>query len=212
MPANPPPQPRKSRVGIVLLILCTLTAFIAGTAIQEPLAAAGLAAGAFSLGVGVFVVAPLAGQRGKQNILRALADPTEEDAEAIQLMSAHIVGNMAAMAEDDELGNVYRPIAGRIKQFLVEDYEMSLKNFASQESKGIGVFDPQNHLDEAGFIQEMKENLVGGVVEPILNSFGFEGKQRDSARAFIMMKMATAGNGNSGSSSPSNFGGLQGGR
>jgi len=187
---------------------------MAGTVVQEPLAAAGIAAAGFSLTVGIFVVAPLAGQRGKQNIIKALGNPTEEDAEMIELASAHIVGNMARMAEDEEMCVVYKPIAARLKKFLVEDYEMSLKNFASQREKGIGVFNPENHLSEAEMMGQMKEQVVGGIFEPILDSFGFDGKQRESARAYIMLKMAALGGGNSGLTSPPNsgYGGLQGGR
>jgi len=152
--------------------------------------------------VGIFIVAPMAGKHGKNNFMRALAAPTEEDSEMIQMASAHIVGNMAMMAEDEEMCVVFKPIVKRIGAIMNENWEMSLKNLASQREKGIGVFDPQNAIDEAGMMRKLKADVMGNFVEPLLDAAGFEGDSRNNARNIMMLKMATAGNGGSGLTSP----------
>lgn len=162
--------------------------------------------------VGIFVVAPRAGIMAKQRFMQALGNPTEEDGEMIELASAHIIANMAHMAEDEELRVVFSPIFDAFMRQVNINWEMSLKNLASQREKGIGVFNPQNVLDEAGMMQNLKADIMGNFVEPLLDAAGFEGESRKNARNIMMLKMAGMGGGNSGSSPPSNFGGFQGGR
>lgn len=210
MPASPPLNTRKPRVSLLLPILCVLGGILIGVGFPQQ---TNLAIGVGVLAswiVGIFVVAPLAGKHGKDNFMRSLAAPTEEEGEMIQMASAHIVANMAVMAEDDEMSVVFKPIVKRIGHIMNENWEMSLKNLASQREKGVGIFNPENAIDEAGMMQKLKADLMGGLVEPLLDSVGFEGDQRENARNMIMFKMATAGNGGSGLPSPLNSGSSSG--
>jgi len=212
MAANPPLKPHKPFVSVLLLIVCLLGGILIGTAISEPLA---LAAGVGVLAswvVGIFVVAPRAGAIAKNNFIHALADPTEEDSELIELASAHIIGNMARMAQDEDMRKVYAPIFDAFMEQVNLNWEMSLKNLASQRERGVGVFNPENALGEAEMMQKLKADLMENFVEPLLGAAGFEGESLKNARNIMMLRMAGMSGGNSGLSSPSNFGGLQGGR
>ena len=182
-----PPTSRKRIVAMLLLVICV--AFMGGTIVQEPLAAAGLAAAGFSITVGIFVVAPLAGKHGKRNLMLAFAQPTEEDLLLIQGATGHIVANMSQMAEDPEMQGHFEPICDMFIHSMSKRYEMLVKNLASQRERGVGMFDPQNLMSDPQLAEKFQGQLIERFGGPILDACGFEGESRELAQAWFMVNV-----------------------
>jgi len=175
---------------------------VIGCIFQEPLALAAGIGVLLSWIVGIAIVAPRAGVLAKQNLMRSLADPTEEDLALIEGTAMHMIGNVARLASDPETRVLFRPLWESFIQQVNLDFDMGLKNLASQGAKGIGPFDPNNPLPEgvmdAQMLADMKAQIVGGFVDPICDAVGWDGKQKENARAWMMLRFAGSLGGNGG--------------
>lgn len=194
-PASAPSAPKPRKGIVAAFLLACLGAFLGGTIVQEPLAAAGLAAAGFSIVVGTFVVAPLAGRHGKRNLLMAFAQPTEEDSMLIHGATGAVLSRMSAMAEDPNMQGHFSAVFDLFMKQIDLRWEMTLKNIASQRERGAGMFNPQNMGDEAHLFEDLKGQMITRFGEPVLDALGFEGASRETARAYFMLKFAGAAGG-----------------
>jgi hypothetical protein len=159
----------------------------------DPLAAAAGGAMLFSLVVGLFLVAPKAAVMAKRRFLSALANPTPEDSEMMHYAVAQMANHLGKIAEDEEGRKLLAPIwRAYVKQVNV-DWEMSLRNIASQREQGFGQFSgPIGELREEDveeFVQELKAQFIGGIVDPSLELFGFGEDMKQKARAVLMTRL-----------------------
>jgi len=198
-PANPPqPVHNERRLDLVFLILVFLGGLIVGCIIVHPLAAAAGAGVLLSFAFGFYVVAPKAGALGKQHLLMALAEPSEDEQEIIQAAAFHLLGNASMIAANPETRVLFRPIFDAFMEQINDNWEKSLMNVRSQRERGVGRFSPGAYagmLDEGEMMGNLKADLIGNFIEPVLDSFGFEGQSRENARNVVMLKLMAAGNG-----------------
>lgn len=201
---NDVPQARAHPPGLVLLYVLSIpVAFIAGTLTLEPLAAAGLAAGAFSLIVGLFIVAPTAGRLAKERFLVSLASPDETDEVVMFHAVRQIVRKMAALAANPKTRAEFAPLFEAYTQALDASYQGIVNNIQSQAARGVGEFDP-SMLSEESIAQEFEGMVVekiGGIVDPFLGSVGATERGKQIVHAKILMALR-GGNGGQAPEAP----------
>ena len=194
--------PVKSRLGarfapVLLFVLTIPLAFIAGTVTQEPLAAAGLAAGAFSITCGVLVVAPIAGRLAKERFLVSLARPDEIDEQMMLEGVGQIVHKMGVIAENPETAGLFGPLFEAYTRQLDASYQGIVNNIRSQASSGKGAFD-LGDLTEEEIGREFEGILmerVEGVISPFLGNMGATERGKQIVNAKIMLALRSGGNG-----------------
>ncbi|MHC4464717.1 MAG: hypothetical protein ACYS30_25300, partial [Planctomycetota bacterium] len=155
---------------------------------------------------GMLIVAPRAGEQAKQRLLRFFSDPNEDDQVVLANMSAHILGNMASFAQNDEAKELFYPIFDIALDSIDKRWKAIKANVASQRERGVGNFST-SALEESQLFDELKGKLINEFADPLLDAVGFEGESRKVAQAIFLSKFA--GNGNTaqgGSTTPGYIG------
>lgn len=76
---------------------------------------------------------------------------------------------------------------------------MTLNNIRSQRAKGIGPYNPGNHLQEQEMLNDIVGGIIGSVAEPFINAVGLEGQRKENALNYITLRMMGAFGSNGGS-------------
>lgn len=189
-------QPRRTGLVVLFLLIVGLGSFMLGTMVPEPLAAAAGVGVLLSWIFGVAIVAPRAGMIAKQNLMRSFADPTEEDVAMIQSATMHLLHNAGAIAQDEKLHVLWTPIFQGFTKALDTQWEMTVKNLASQRERGVGLFNPENPIDVEDLFNDLKGEIIGSVADPLIDSFGLSDEGKAKAHAYLMMKMSQIGKNN----------------
>ena len=181
LPVKPPLAARFAPV--LLYVLSIPFAFMAGTVTQEPLAAAGIAAGVFSITCGVLIVAPIAGRLAKERFLVALADPDEIDDEMMYRGVAHIVQKMGVLAENEKTRGLFQPLFDGYTRALNASYEGVVNNIRSQAARGAGEF---SEAEIGAEFEGMLVDKINAVVSPFLGKAGATDRGKQIVNAKIM--------------------------
>jgi len=196
-----------SRVNVILALLMLCIGLVIGAAIVDPLAAAGVGAVGFSGLFGFFVVAPRAGAWAKDRFLISLADPTEDEEAIMQLATQKIMHNASLLAQNEikaikhgELkieDSTMMSMMGAMTELVDYRWDQTIKNLKSQATRGAGPFNPEN-FDEEAFKQDMISGAIQKFADPIIETLGWEGQQKQNARAYVGYKMMQAFGSNGG--------------
>lgn len=148
-------------------------------------------------------IAPEAGRRAKENLMRSFAEPTEEDEALIQHATLHILGNMGQIAQHEELKVLVDPLVNRGLDIMDDRWQAILANRKSQHARGAGQFAIPEGINEQTIADMRGELLQLG--DQLLDSFGFEegtaGRKLGQA-AILRMLAQHGGNAGAATSTP----------